>query len=86
VGYHGVDGQPMDMALRGDELFVVCQGDGSVHTEDIETRFESERWLNSNKGTKCDMGVCPSLSAPRDCVYVASPDYRSHSSSQFWGA
>jgi len=28
------------------------------------------------------MRVCPSLSVP---IYVASPDYRSHSSSEFWG-
>jgi YVTN family beta-propeller protein len=27
--------QPMDMAFRGDELFVPCQGDGSVHVIDI---------------------------------------------------
>jgi DNA-binding beta-propeller fold protein YncE len=27
--------QPMDMAFRGDELFVACQGDGSVHVIDI---------------------------------------------------
>jgi YVTN family beta-propeller protein len=27
--------QPMDMAFRGDELFVACQGDGSVHIIDI---------------------------------------------------
>jgi hypothetical protein len=26
-----VGSQPMDMAFRGDELFVACQGDGSVH-------------------------------------------------------
>jgi len=25
----------MDMAFRGDELFVACQGDGSVHVVDI---------------------------------------------------
>jgi YVTN family beta-propeller protein len=27
--------EPMDMAFRGDELFVACQGDGSVHVIDI---------------------------------------------------
>jgi YVTN family beta-propeller protein len=27
--------QPMDMAFRGDELLVACQGDGSVHVVDI---------------------------------------------------
>jgi DNA-binding beta-propeller fold protein YncE len=30
--------QPMDMAFRGDELFVACQGDGSVHVIDIPNR------------------------------------------------
>jgi hypothetical protein len=26
------------MAFRGDELFVACQGDGSVHVIDIQAR------------------------------------------------
>jgi DNA-binding beta-propeller fold protein YncE len=30
--------QPMDMAFHGDELFVACQGDGSVHVIDIPAR------------------------------------------------
>lgn len=30
-----VGSQPMDMAFRGDELFVACQGDGSVHVVDM---------------------------------------------------
>ena len=30
--------QPMDMVFRGDELFVACQGDGSVHIVDLPTR------------------------------------------------
>jgi DNA-binding beta-propeller fold protein YncE len=30
--------QPMDMAFHGDELFVACQGDGSVHVIDIPGR------------------------------------------------
>ena len=30
-----VGSQPMDMAFRGDELFVACQGDGSIHVIDI---------------------------------------------------
>jgi len=29
-----VGSQPMDMAFRGNELFVACQGDGSVHVVD----------------------------------------------------
>ena len=33
-----VGSQPMDMAFRGDELFVACQGDGSVHVIDIPYR------------------------------------------------
>ena len=33
-----VGSQPMDMAFRGDELFVACQGDGSVHIVDIPSR------------------------------------------------
>lgn len=30
--------QPMDMAFHGDELFVACQGDGSVHVIDVPAR------------------------------------------------
>src|ERR1041385_8484771 len=33
-----VGSQPMDMAFRGDELLVACQGDGSVHVIDIPNR------------------------------------------------
>ena len=33
-----VGNQPMDMAFHGDELFVACQGDGSVHVIDIPAR------------------------------------------------
>src|SRR5215467_392775 len=33
-----VGSQPMDMAFRGDELFVACQGDGSVHVIDTVKR------------------------------------------------
>jgi YVTN family beta-propeller protein len=33
-----VGSQPMDMAFRGDELFVACQGDGSIHVIDIPNR------------------------------------------------
>src|ERR1700730_9133564 len=33
-----VGSQPMDMAFRGDELFVACQGDGSMHVIDIPER------------------------------------------------
>ncbi len=30
--------QPMDMAFQGDELFVACQGDGTVHVVDMPAR------------------------------------------------
>jgi len=30
--------QPMDMAFHGDELFVACQGDGSVHVIDVPNK------------------------------------------------
>ncbi|MCF8475666.1 MAG: hypothetical protein K9G60_01440 [Pseudolabrys sp.] len=33
-----VGSQPMDMAFHGDELFIGCQGDGSVHVIDIPAR------------------------------------------------
>ena len=33
-----VGSQPMDMAFHGDELFVACQGDGSVHVIDLPAR------------------------------------------------
>lgn len=43
--------QPMDMAFRGDDLFVACQGDGSVHVIDIPGR----RWKHSfPAGTGCE--------------------------------
>jgi WD40 repeat protein len=46
-----VGNQPMDMAFRDDELFVACQGDGSVHVVDIPDR----RWkTNFKAGTGCE--------------------------------
>jgi YVTN family beta-propeller protein len=43
--------QPMDMTFRGNELFVACQGDGSVHVIDIPAR----KWKQSFKcGTGCE--------------------------------
>ena len=46
-----VGSQPMDMAFRGDELFVACQGDGSMHVIDIPSR----RVKNSfSAGTGCE--------------------------------
>jgi DNA-binding beta-propeller fold protein YncE len=46
-----VGSQPMDMAFREDELFVGCQGDGSVHIIDIAART----WKASFRaGTGCE--------------------------------
>jgi DNA-binding beta-propeller fold protein YncE len=46
-----VGSQAMDMAFRGDELFVACQGDGSVHIIDIPAR----KWKQSfQAGTGCE--------------------------------
>ncbi|HEY5306426.1 MAG TPA: cytochrome D1 domain-containing protein [Pseudolabrys sp.] len=38
----GVGDQPMDFAFRGDELFVGCQGDGSMHVIDIPKRAHKQ--------------------------------------------
>jgi YVTN family beta-propeller protein len=43
--------QPMDMAFRGDELFVACQGDGSVHVIDIANRRAKTSF---QAGTGCE--------------------------------
>src|SRR6266705_5755939 len=46
-----VGSQPMDTAFHDDELFVACQGDGSVHVVDIPSR----RWKASfQAGTGCE--------------------------------
>src|SRR5215469_6603668 len=44
-----VGDQPMDMAFRGDELFVACQGDGSVHVVDIPQR-RNKHHFKAGKG------------------------------------
>jgi YVTN family beta-propeller protein len=46
-----VGSQPMDMAFRGDELFVACQGDGSVHVVDIPARRVKHHF---QAGTGCE--------------------------------
>jgi YVTN family beta-propeller protein len=46
-----VGSQPMDMAFRGDELFVACQGDGSVHVIDIPKRQAKHSF---QAGTGCE--------------------------------
>ena len=46
-----VGSQPMDMAFHGDELFVACQGDGSVHVIDIPNRRHKHSFA---AGTGCE--------------------------------
>ena len=46
-----VGSQPMDMAFRGDELFVACQGDGSIHVIDIAARRAKRSF---HAGTGCE--------------------------------
>ena len=46
-----VGDQPMDFAFRGDELFVGCQGDGSMHVIDIPGRKHK---LSFKAGTGCE--------------------------------
>jgi len=46
-----VGDQPMDFAFRGDELFVGCQGDGSVHVVDIPARRHKQSF---QAGTGCE--------------------------------
>ena len=46
-----VGSQPMDMAFHGDELFVACQGDGSVHVIDIPSRRHKHSFA---AGTGCE--------------------------------
>src|SRR6267154_1885366 len=46
-----VGSQPMDMAFHGDELFVPCQGDGSVHVIDIPNRRHKSSF---KAGTGCE--------------------------------
>ena len=43
--------QPMDMAFHGDELYVPCQGDGSVHVIDIPARKHKRSFAC---GTGCE--------------------------------
>ena len=37
-----VGSQPMDFAFRGDEIFVGCQGDGTIHIVDVANRCNKE--------------------------------------------
>jgi YVTN family beta-propeller protein len=46
-----VGSQPMDMAFRDDELFVACQGDGSVHVIDLKNKKHKSSF---QAGTGCE--------------------------------
>jgi DNA-binding beta-propeller fold protein YncE len=46
-----VGDQAMDMAFRGDELLVACQGDGSVHVIDVPGRKHKQSF---QAGTGCE--------------------------------
>ena len=46
-----VGSQPMDMAFHGSELFVACQGDGTVHVVDIPSRRHKHSFA---AGTGCE--------------------------------
>jgi DNA-binding beta-propeller fold protein YncE len=46
-----VGSQPMDFAFRADELFVGCQGDGSMHVIDIPNRRVKQSF---SAGTGCE--------------------------------
>jgi YVTN family beta-propeller protein len=46
-----VGSEPMDFAFRDDELFVGCQGDGSIHVIDIPKRRAKH---NFRAGTGCE--------------------------------
>ena len=46
-----VGSQPMGMAFRGDELFVACYGDGSVHVIDIPKQLAKH---NFHADTGCE--------------------------------
>jgi YVTN family beta-propeller protein len=46
-----VGSQPMDMTFHRDELFVACQGDGSVHVIDIPSRRHKQSF---HAGTGCE--------------------------------
>jgi DNA-binding beta-propeller fold protein YncE len=46
-----VGSQPMDFAFRGDEIFVGCQGDGSMHVVDVPGRRVKQSF---QAGTGCE--------------------------------
>jgi YVTN family beta-propeller protein len=46
-----VGSEPMDFAFRGDEIFVGCQGDGSIHIIDVPNRRHKQ---NFRAGVGCE--------------------------------
>jgi DNA-binding beta-propeller fold protein YncE len=46
-----VGSQPMDMAFHGDDLFIACQGDGSVHVVDLVSKRHKHSFA---AGTGCE--------------------------------
>ena len=46
-----VGSQPMDMAFQGDELYVACQGDGTIHIVDLPGRRHKSSF---KAGTGCE--------------------------------
>jgi len=46
-----VGSQPMDFAFRGDEIFVACQGDGTIHVIDVPAR---QHKLSFKAGAGCE--------------------------------
>jgi YVTN family beta-propeller protein len=46
-----VGNQPMDFAFRGDEIFVGCQGDGTMHVIDVPNRRHKQSFT---AGTGCE--------------------------------
>ena len=56
-----VGSQPMDMAFHGDELFVACQGDGSVHVIDIANKKHKSSF-KARQGLRVDRVLLGSAS------------------------
>ena len=56
-----VGSQPMDMAFHGDELFVACQGDGSVHVVDIPNKRHKRQFPGRHRLRVAGVFLAPSL-------------------------
>ena len=61
---------------------IVSEGSGLCRSETKRKIQNSPTKITSTQSTK-SLRVCPSPYSPRDYAYVASPNYRHHSSSQF---